>query len=91
MLTSRLCRHRAFPLLGQSIISDFTRHLRETTLSKVLVPCRLPSSVLSQVYQALDLTATPGRWYNVIDASPLGVICLEADLSTEAAYRTCDK
>ncbi|OLQ10566.1 putative plastid-lipid-associated protein 12, chloroplastic [Symbiodinium microadriaticum] len=41
------------------------------------------NSAVQKVYQALDLTVTPGRWYNVIDASPLGIICLEADLSTE--------
>ncbi|CAE8581715.1 unnamed protein product [Polarella glacialis] len=41
------------------------------------------SDAVQKVYQALDLQCSPGRWYNVIDALPLGILCLEADLGLE--------
>eukprot|EP00931_Biecheleriopsis_adriatica_P091674 TRINITY_DN65560_c0_g1_i1.p1 TRINITY_DN65560_c0_g1~~TRINITY_DN65560_c0_g1_i1.p1 ORF type:complete len:306 (-),score=59.17 TRINITY_DN65560_c0_g1_i1:313-1230(-) len=41
------------------------------------------SGAVQRVYQALDFQASPGRWYNVIDASPFGIVCLEAELLSE--------
>jgi len=30
-------------------------------------------------------SVSPKRWYNIIDATPNGIICLEADLTSQAA------
>ncbi|CAJ1395137.1 unnamed protein product [Effrenium voratum] len=43
------------------------------------------NNAVQRVYQVLDFSAKPGRWYNVIDATPAGIICLEADLSSTDA------
>eukprot|EP00933_Yihiella_yeosuensis_P054081 TRINITY_DN52430_c0_g1_i1.p1 TRINITY_DN52430_c0_g1~~TRINITY_DN52430_c0_g1_i1.p1 ORF type:complete len:377 (+),score=65.34 TRINITY_DN52430_c0_g1_i1:54-1133(+) len=36
-----------------------------------------------KVYQIIDLKRSTGRWYNIVDGSPLGLVCLEADISVE--------
>jgi len=43
------------------------------------------NNAVQRVYQVLDLSVSPKRWYNIIDATPNGIICLEADLTSQAA------
>lgn len=43
------------------------------------------NDAVQRVYQVLDLSVSPKRWYNVIDATPNGIICLEADLTSRDA------
>ncbi|CAL1141023.1 unnamed protein product [Cladocopium goreaui] len=43
------------------------------------------NDAVQRVYQVLDLSVSPKRWYNVIDATPNGIICLEADLTSQDA------
>ncbi|CAK9086006.1 unnamed protein product [Durusdinium trenchii] len=43
------------------------------------------NNAVQKVYQVLDLSVSPKRWYNVIDATPAGIICLEADLTSQDA------
>jgi len=48
------------------------------------------NSAAQRVYQAIDLAASPGRWHNVIDAQPLGILCLQADVQLDAASAALD-
>ena len=43
----------------------------------------LSNEAAQRVYQAIDLSGAPGRWHNVVEGLPLGILCLQADLSVE--------
>lgn len=42
------------------------------------------NDLAQRVYQLIDIEKEPGRWYNVVDASPYAVFCIQADLALEA-------
>eukprot|EP00913_Durusdinium_trenchii_P002175 g2007.t1 len=61
---------------GQAAANLFSLKSWQETFSRQGLECD---------WWVLDLSVSPKRWYNVIDATPAGIICLEADLTSQDA------